>query len=122
MTEKASRDQFVGPHLSNGDRAAVRLADGTLVEGYWYNGAVLDEPREPSQSAYTLDAVFASHNPPAIKLNATFWPNRPPAPWRICKLDGEWRIERRLTDGYETWCRFDSSAEAFGAFAAGGAR
>lgn len=122
MTAKASRDQFVGPHLSNGDRVAVQLADGTLVEGYWYDGAVLDEPREPSRSAYALDAVLASHSPLAIKLNTTFWPNRPPAPWRIGKRDGEWRIEKRLTDGYETWCRFDSGAEAFAAFAAAGAR
>lgn len=51
-----------------------------------------------------------------------FWPNRPPAPWRIHKLDGVWLIEKRQTAGWETWCRFDTSAEAFAAFAAGGAR
>ncbi|SHS60691.1 Uncharacterised protein [Mycobacteroides abscessus subsp. abscessus] len=95
MTTKPSREQFIGPHLSYGDRVAVQLDDGTLVEGYWYDGAVHDEPLKP---------------------------NRPPAPWRIRKRDGEWRIEKRLTDGYETWCRFDEGPEAFGAFAAGGAR
>lgn len=95
MTTKPSREQFIGPHLSHGDRVAVQLTDGTLAEGYWYDGTAHDEPLKP---------------------------NRPPAPWRICKRDGEWRIEKRLTDGYETWCRFDSSAEAFAAFAAGGAR
>lgn len=95
MTEKASREQFIGPYLSYGDRVAVQLDDGTLAEGYWYDGAVHDEPLKPS---------------------------RPPAPWRICKRGGEWRIEKRLTDGYETWCRFDEGPEAFGAFAAGGAR
>lgn len=94
MTTKASRDQFLGPHLTNGDRVAVQLTDGTLVEGYWHDGAVHDQPRALA---------------------------RPPAPWRIWPVNREWRIEKRLTDGYETWCRFDSSAEAFAAFAAGGA-
>ncbi|MEC4836858.1 hypothetical protein R2362_20190 [Mycobacteroides chelonae] len=44
------------------------------------------------------------------------------APWRIWPVNREWRIEKRITDGYETWCRFDTSTEAFAAFAAGGAR
>ncbi|MDO3021028.1 hypothetical protein P5V63_24915 [Mycobacteroides abscessus subsp. abscessus] len=96
MTEKASRDQFIGPHLSYGDRVAVQLDDGTLAEGYWYDGAVHDEPRKP---------------------------NRPPAPWRLrCDDDGQWLIEKRQTVGYETWCRFDKGPDAFAAFAVGSAR
>lgn len=95
MTQKTDRERFTRPGLTDGDRVAVQLEDGALAEGYWYDGAVHDEPLKP---------------------------NRPPAPWRICKRDGEWRIEKRLTDGYETWCRFDEGAEVFAAFAAGGAR
>lgn len=62
-----------------------------------------------------------STEPWRIQLDSGFLAE-PAAPWRICKRDGEWRIEKRLTDGYETWCRFDTSPEAFAAFAAGGAR
>ncbi|QSM04882.1 Uncharacterised protein [Mycobacteroides abscessus subsp. bolletii] len=47
---------------------------------------------------------------------------RKPAPWRIWPVNREWRIEKRYTDGYETWCRFETSTEAFAAFAAGCAR
>lgn len=95
MTEKASREQFTCPGLFEGSRVAVQLVDGSLAQGYWYGGAVHNEPRKPA---------------------------RPPAPWRIRPVNREWRIEKRLTDGYETWCRFNSSTEAFAAFAAGGAR
>ncbi|KNB64087.1 hypothetical protein PROPHIGD39-2_25 [Mycobacterium phage prophiGD39-2] len=95
MTQETDPERFTCPGLEEGDRVAIQFADGTLAEGYWYDGAVHDEPLKPS---------------------------RPPAPWRICKRDGEWRIEKRLTDGYEAWCRFDTSTEAFAAFAAGGAR
>ncbi|ANN98181.1 hypothetical protein [Mycobacteroides abscessus] len=112
MTEETSWDGYV----------VVECAGGSLAEGYWYDGAVHDAPRLSTTVAYTLDAVFACHNPVAVKLNTMFWPNRPPAPWRIRKRDGEWRIEKRQTHGYETWCRFDEGPEAFGAFAAGGAR
>ncbi|CPS16281.1 hypothetical protein [Mycobacteroides abscessus] len=95
MTQKTDPERFTCPGLEEGDRVAIQLADGTLTEGYWYDGAVHDQPR-------TLA--------------------RPPAPWRIWPVNREWRIEKRLTDGYETWCRFDTSGEAFAAFAAGGAR
>ncbi|QSM88312.1 hypothetical protein [Mycobacteroides abscessus] len=114
MTQKTDPERFTCPGLEEGGRVAIQLTDGTLIEGYLYDG--------PSPSAYTLDSVFAFRNPLDLKLDTPFWPNRPPAPWRICKRDGEWRIEKRLTDGYEAWCRFDSSAEAFAAFAAGAAR
>lgn len=114
MTQKTDPERFTCPGLEEGGRVAIQLTDGTLIEGYWYDG--------PPPSAYTLDSVFAFRNPLGLKLDTPFWPNRPPAPWRICKRDGEWRIEKRLTDGYEAWCRFDSSTEAFAAFAAGGAR
>lgn len=95
MTQKTDSERFTCPGLTDGDRVAVQLADGTLAEGYWYDGAVHDEPRTSA---------------------------RPPAPWRIWPVNREWRIEKRLTDCYETWCRFDTSTEAFAAFAAGGAR
>lgn len=121
MTAKASRDQFVGPHLSNGDRVAVQLADGTLAEGYWYDGAVHDEP-PGGGSANPHFGRDDRSEPWRIEFARAFWPNRAPAPWRIRKRDGEWRIEKRQTHGYETWCRFDEGPEAFAAFAAGGAR
>ncbi|WP_457060350.1 hypothetical protein [Mycobacteroides abscessus] len=114
MTQKTDPEWFTCPGLEEGGRVVIQLTDGTLAEGYLYDG--------PPPSAYTLDSVFAFRNPLGLKLDTPFWPNRPPAPWRICKRDGEWRIEKRLTDGYEAWCRFDSSTEAFAAFAAGGAR
>lgn len=121
MTEKASRDQFIGPHVFDGDRAAVRLADGTLVEGYIYDGQLHDEPPD-SGSANSHFGRGGRTEPWRIQLDAPFWPNHPPAPWRIRKRDGEWRIEKCQTHGYETWCRFDEGPEAFAAFAAGGAR
>lgn len=92
MTQKSDPEWFTCPGLTDGARVAVLLDDGTLAEGYWHDGAVHDEPRKPPRS---------------------------PAPWRIHKRDDEWRIEKRLTDGYETWCRFDEGSEAFDAFAAG---
>jgi hypothetical protein len=122
MTGKASPEWFTCPELIEGARVAVQLDDGTLAEGYWYDGQLHDEPCDPSPSAYTLDSVLAFRNPLDLKLDTPFWPNRAPAPWRIWPVNREWRIEKRLTDGYETWCRFDTSAEAFAAFAAGGAR
>lgn len=125
MTTKASRDRFTGPHLSNGDRVAVQLTDGTLVEGYWYGGQLHDEPRVPSPSAYTLDSVPALRNPLDLKLGNPWriWPNRPPAPWRIrCDDDGQWLIEKRQTVGWETHRYCATGTEAFATFAAGGAR
>lgn len=121
MTQKTDHEWFTCPGLEEGGRVAIQLTDGTLIEGYLYDSQLHDEPRKPSPSAYTLDSVFAFHNPLDLKLGTPLKPNRPPATWRICKGDGEWRIEKRLTDGYEAWCRFDSSTEAFAAFAAGGA-
>lgn len=143
MTEKASPEWFTCPGLEEGGRVAVQLADGTLAEGYWYGGQLHDNPREPMAepsghaynphhwpfregfgdwptSPYTLASVPAFRI--AMKLDAPFWPNRPPAPWRIWPVNREWRIEKRVGDGYETWCRFDTSTEAFAAFAAGGSR
>lgn len=122
MTQKTDPERFTCPGLEEGGRVAIQLTDGTLIEGYLYDGQLHDKPRKPSPSAYTLDSVFAFRNPLDLKLDTPFWPNRPLAPWRICKRGGEWRIEKRLTDGYETWCRFDEGTDAFGAFAAGGAR
>ncbi|MDM2398142.1 hypothetical protein PP613_03810 [Mycobacteroides abscessus] len=121
MTTKASRGRFIGQHLSNGDRVAVQLTDGTLVEGYWYDGQLHDEP-PGSGSANPHFGRGDRTEPWQIQLRAAFWPNRPPAPWRIWPVNREWRIEKRVGDGYETWCRFDTSAEAFAAFAAGSAR
>lgn len=96
MTQETDPGRFTCPGLTDGARVAVQLDDGTLAEGFWYDGAVHDEPLKPS---------------------------RPAAPWRIrCDDDGQWLIEKRQTVGYETWCRFDKSPEAFAAFAAGGAR
>ncbi|SHT85421.1 Uncharacterised protein [Mycobacteroides abscessus subsp. bolletii] len=78
-----------------------------------------------SRSAYTLAAVPVLRDPwrDQIRIGgAPSWPDRSPAPWRIrCDDDGQWLIEKRQTVGYETWCGFDSSAEAFAAFAAGSA-
>lgn len=121
MTRKTDPEWFTCPGLEEGGRVAIQLTDGTQIEGCLYDGQLYDEP-PGSGSAYILDSVFAFRNPLDLKLDTPFWPNRPPAPWRICKRDGEWRIEKRLTDGYEAWCRFDSSTEAFAAFAAGAAR
>lgn len=121
MTEKASPELFTCPGLFDGGRVAVQLTDGTLVEGYWYGGALHDEPRE--SSAYTLDAVFSPRNPFALKLDTPFWPNRPPAPWRIRRSDdGQWVIEQRLTDSWEAHRHCTSGPDAFATFAAGGAR
>lgn len=121
MTQKADLERFTCPGLTEGDRVAVQLADGTLTEGYWYAGAVHDEPRDGG-SANPHFGRGDSTEPWRIQLDSAFWPSRPPAPWRIRKRDGEWCIEKRYTDGYEIWCRFDTSTEAFAAFAAGGAR
>ncbi|AMT72061.1 hypothetical protein [Mycobacteroides immunogenum] len=118
MTQKASPEWFTCPGLTDGDRVAVQLDDGTLAEGYWYDDAVHDEPRA-GRSANPHFGRGDSTEPWRIEFARAFWPNRPPAPWRIRKRDGEWRIEKRQTHGYETWCRFDTSTEAFAAFAAG---
>ncbi|AMU57209.1 hypothetical protein PP614_04810 [Mycobacteroides abscessus] len=119
MTQKTGPERFTCPGLEEGGRVAIQLTDGALIEGYLYDGQLHDEPRKPSPSAYTLDSVFAFRNP------LDMWrirPNRLSAPWRIWPVNREWRIEKRVGDGYETWCRFDTSAEAFAAFAAGSAR
>ncbi|WP_195173515.1 hypothetical protein [Mycobacteroides abscessus] len=122
MTEKASPEWFTCPGLEEGGRVAVQLVNGELVEGYWYDGAVHDEPLGGG-SANPHFGRGGRTEPWRIQLETPFWPSRPPAPWRIrCDDDGQWLIEKRLTDGYETWCRFDSSTEAWAAFAAGGAR
>lgn len=119
MTEKASSDWFTWP---TGTRVAVQLTDGTLVEGYLYDGQLHDEP-PGSGSTNPHFGRGDRIEPWRIQFETAFWPNRPPAPWRIrCDDDGQWLIEKRLTDGHETWCRFDSSAEAFAAFSAGSAR
>ncbi|SLB33474.1 hypothetical protein [Mycobacteroides abscessus] len=44
MTQKASPGWFTCPGLTDGARVAVQLDDGTLIEGYWYDDAVHDEP------------------------------------------------------------------------------
>ncbi|WP_235631150.1 hypothetical protein [Mycobacteroides abscessus] len=93
--------RFQGPYIAEGSKVGVQLLDGTLITGYWYQGAIHEHPR---------DTADIPKRP------------RPPAPWRIWPVNREWRIEKRLTHGYETWCRFDTSAEAYAAFAAGGAR
>ncbi|WP_078345166.1 hypothetical protein [Mycobacteroides chelonae] len=112
MTEKDAREGYV----------VVERADGSLAEGCWYDGVVHDAPRKPSQSAYTLDAVFGGRNPLALKLDTPFWPSRPAAPWRIHKLDGVWLIEKRQTAGWETHRYCATGADAFATFAASGAR
>ncbi|MDM1884356.1 hypothetical protein [Mycobacteroides abscessus] len=121
MTQKTDPEWFTCPGLEEGGRVAIQLTDGTLIEGYWYDGAVHDEPRKPEP-----EPPVPTYNPHCWPFRAgfsePFWPNRPPAPWRIrCDDDEWWLIEKRQTVGYETWCRFDTSTEAFAAFAAGGA-
>lgn len=122
MTEETSRDGYV----------VVELPDGSLVEGCWPAAPI------PPGARY-LDEVFGKEAVIELFLGGEvgtctlYWydgglhlaprkPPRPPAPWRIWPVNREWRIEKRLTDGYETWCRFDTSGEAFSAFAAGGER
>ncbi len=147
MTEKTDPEWFTCPGLAEGARVAVQLTDGTLVDGYLYDGQLHDEPRERepnlsdhtynpyrwpfreyfaepvSRSPYTLDSVFAFRNPLDLKLDTPFWPNRPPAPWRIrCDDDGQWLIEKRQTVGWETHRYCATGPEAFATFAASGAR
>ncbi|RIT58863.1 hypothetical protein [Mycobacteroides abscessus] len=122
MTQKTDPEWFTCPGLEEGGRVAIQLTDGTLIEGYLYDGQLHDEP-PGSGSAAPHFGRGGRAEPWRIRLPAPFWPNRPPAPWRIrCDDDGQWLIEKRQTVGYETWCRFDTSTEAFAAFAAGGAR
>ncbi|MDO3058494.1 MULTISPECIES: hypothetical protein [Mycobacteriaceae] len=92
MTENAPRGQFVGPHLSNGDRVAIALPDGLLCTGVWLDGVISTKTR-------TL------------------------APWRIHKrTDGGWTrwaiCKQHALDECEPWCYFETSAEAYKAFAA----
>lgn len=145
MTEKASPEWFTCPGLEEGGRVAIQLGDGTLAEGYWYDGAVHDEPREPeaelpdqahnphywpfrerfsepSPSPYTLASVFSDPLRRTIRLDPPFWPNRPPAPWRIRKSDGLWHIEKRLTNGWETHRYCATGPDAFTTFSTSGAR
>lgn len=122
MTTKASRERFTGPHLSNGDRVAVQLTDGTMVEGYWYGGQLHDEP-PGGGSANPHFGRGDRTEPWWIQLRAAFWPNRPPAPWRIrCDDDGQWLIEKRQTVGWEAHRYCATGPDAFATFAAGGAR
>lgn len=113
MTTNASRDQFLGPYLSNGDRVAVQLVDGTLIEGRWSDGefhvmpitADIPAPPEP------VGTVTSG----SIKLCKV-------APWRIHKrTDGGWTrwtiCKQHALDECEPWCYFDTSTEAFEAFA-----
>lgn len=94
MTQKTDPERFTCPGLTDGARVAVLLDDGTLAEGYWHDGAVHDEPRKPAPS---------------------------PAPWRIHKrTDGwtRWTIcKQHALDECEPWCYFETSTEAFEAFA-----
>lgn len=77
-------------------------------------------PESVPRSPYTLAAVPVLRDPWRIQHDAPSCPSRPPAPWRIWQINREWRIEKRVGDSYETWCRFDTSAQAYAAFAAGG--
>lgn len=98
---EVSKAQPDGPHIAEGSKVGVKLLDGTLITGYWYKGAIHENPQDPADIPV---------------------PPMPLAPWRIWPVNREWRIEKRVGDGYETWCRFDTGTEAFAAFARGGAR
>lgn len=105
MTEEATRDQFVIPELFEGSRMALQLGDGTLIEGYWSGGEFHVMPPGPVGTIETG----------VIKL-------RKVAPWRIHKrTDGGWArwtiCKQHALDECEPWCYFETSTEAFEAFA-----
>lgn len=82
----------------------------------------LPMPKPAPRSPYILASVPVLRDPwrDVIRIGSALpWPDRSPAPWRIWRVNREWRIEKRVGDKYETWCRFDTSAQAYAAFAAG---
>lgn len=115
MTARTSPEWFTCPGLEEGGRVAVQLADGTLAEGYWYDGAVHDEP-PGGGSANPHFGRGDTTEPWRIQLDTPFWPTRPPAPWRIQSRDGSWWIEQRHTDHWEAHMRCVTGAEAIATF------
>ncbi|RIT32115.1 hypothetical protein D2E76_24035 [Mycobacteroides abscessus] len=114
MTKKTTRDQFLGPYLSNGDPVAIELSDGTLITGSWLNGGfqpdphIADIPAPPEPVGTIVSGVISTKT-------------RTLAPWRIHKrTDGwtRWTIcKQHALDECEPWCYFETSTEAFEAFA-----
>lgn len=73
-----------------------------------------------SRIAAAIAAAFAVRTPLAVKLGSPFWPNRPPAPWRIRALHEVWAIEKRVADGWEVHQYCATGPDAFATFARGG--
>lgn len=101
MTESTSRDGYV----------VAERPGGEVAEGYW---PFREGFAASASSPYTLASVRASRT--TLELNAPFWPNRPPAPWRIKCRDGDWFIEERHTDHWEAHTYCATGAEAIATF------